>query len=53
MKDTGAPLEVGDLLETQDGILRIFKFVGFEEAQWLLPEAKSEVNAEVPAPALQ
>lgn len=53
MKETGTPLEVGDLLETQDGILRIFKFVGFEEAQWLLPEAKSEPNAEVPAPALQ
>ena len=43
LKDTGTPLEVGDLLETEDGALRIFKFVGFEEARWVLPEAKPEV----------
>jgi hypothetical protein len=41
LKDTAAPLDVGDLLESAtDGSLRIFKFVGFEEAQWVLPEAK-------------
>jgi hypothetical protein len=46
------PLEPGDLLETDSGQLRIFKFVGFEEAQWVLPEVKPEqpVPAE-PAPA--
>jgi len=41
LKDTATPLEVGDLLESAaDGSLRIFKFVGFEEAQWALPEQK-------------
>src|SRR5215471_19985008 len=45
MKESGTPLEVGDLLEAQDGVLRIFKFVGFEEAQWVLPEVKTEVSA--------
>lgn len=41
LRDTPAPLEVGDLLESSaDGSLRIFKFVGFEEAQWTLPEQK-------------
>jgi len=40
LKDSASPLEVGDLLEAPDGSLRIFKFVGFEEAQWALPEPK-------------
>jgi hypothetical protein len=38
LRDTEQPLDVGDLLETEDGTLRIFKFVGFEEARWVLPE---------------
>ena len=33
LRDSATPLDVGDLLEAQDGSLRIFKFVGFEEAQ--------------------
>jgi hypothetical protein len=41
LKDTESPLEVGDLLECADGTLRIFKFVGFEEAEWVLPEVKT------------
>jgi len=41
LRDGGTPLEVGDLLEMGDGALRIFKFVGFEEAAWALPEAKA------------
>lgn len=40
LRDSVAPLEVGDLLEAPDGSLRIFKFVGFEEAQWVIAEAK-------------
>ena len=47
LRDGGTPLEVGDLLEAADGTLRIFKFVGFEEAVWVLPEPKSESD---PAP---
>lgn len=48
LRDTPAPLDVGDLLEAADGSLRIFKFVGFEEAQWILPEPKPAVA--VPPP---
>src|SRR5580704_16969418 len=46
LRDSGTPLEVGDLLESEDGKLTIFKFVGFEEAQWPAPEPQ-------PEPALQ
>ena len=58
MRDTPAPLEVGDVLESvSDGSLRIFKFVGFEEAQWALPEQKPVAAgpasaSDEPAPAL-
>jgi len=46
LKETAAPLTPGDLLETDDGALRIYKFVGFEEAQWVLPEAKPDAATE-------
>ena len=39
LRESDTPLEVGDLLETDGGSLRIFKFVGFEEAEWVKPEA--------------
>ena len=42
LKETRAPLAPGDLLEAESGALRIYKFVGFEEAQWVLPEAKPD-----------
>lgn len=42
LQETATPLVPGDLLETEGGALRIYKFVGFEEAQWVLPEAKPE-----------
>jgi hypothetical protein len=35
------PLAVGDLLEKEDGALYICKYVGFEEARWVVPEATS------------
>lgn len=38
LKDGATPLVPGDLLEDESGALRIFKYVGFEEAQWVLPE---------------
>ena len=41
LKDTEHALEVGDILEMDSGELRIYKYVGFEEAQWLIPEVKS------------
>ena len=45
LKDTGEPLQPGDVLESGDGSLRIYKFVGFEEAHWLIPEVKSPDSA--------
>jgi hypothetical protein len=38
LRDTAGALEVGDLLETEAGELRIYKFIGFEEARWFVPE---------------
>ena len=56
-KDAAAPLGPGDLLESADGrSLHIFKFVGFEEAQWVLPDSKpdgSEESTEVALSATQ
>jgi len=40
LRDAQTPLEVGDLLESLDGQLRICKYVGFEPANWVLPEQK-------------
>ncbi len=34
----------GDLLETPEGELRILKYIGFEEARWVLPESKTAAN---------
>ena len=51
-KDTESPLMPGDVLEDESGALRIFKFVGFEEARWVLPEAvpvTAATSAEVSA----
>lgn len=49
LKDTGHSLQIGDILEGEGGELRIYKYVGFEEAQWLLPEAKPDLES-APAP---
>ena len=42
LREQGTPLLVGDLLELEDGSLRICKYVGFEPAQWVIPEPKPE-----------
>ncbi|HEY7335442.1 MAG TPA: hypothetical protein VH639_11205 [Bryobacteraceae bacterium] len=42
MRGAEAPLEPGDVLELETGELRIFKFVGFEEARWTQPEPKAD-----------
>lgn len=46
LRETPEALEVGDVLEV-NGTLRILKFVGFEEAQWVLPEAKPPASTGV------
>jgi hypothetical protein len=40
LREEGTPLEVGDLLENENGRLSICKYVGFEPAEWVLPEPK-------------
>ena len=50
LRDSGDALQVGDLLEGEDGRLRICKYVGFEPAQWVLPEPKTPVEAESQSP---
>ena len=51
LRQTHTALEVGDLLEAEDGSLRIFKFVGFEQAEWVKPEASAPAEATAPAPS--
>ena len=41
LKETAQPLCIGDLVELEGGDLRIYKYVGFEEAVWVLPEVKT------------
>jgi hypothetical protein len=38
LRDGAEALQVGDLLETEGGELRIYKYIGFEEARWFVPE---------------
>jgi hypothetical protein len=55
LRGTETALEPGDLLESEAGELRIFKFVGFEEARWVLPDPPADfVVSEQPetAPAV-
>jgi len=46
LRDAGTPLQVGDLLEAEDGSMRICKFVGFEEARWVLPEPQQPAEGQ-------
>jgi hypothetical protein len=45
LRGSAAALGVGDLLETESGELRIYKYVGFEEARWVAPESAREPAA--------
>jgi len=45
LRESEEALQVGDILEAPGGELRIYKYVGFEEARWFVPEP-------VPAPAM-
>src|SRR4051794_15702282 len=42
LRESGEPLAVGDLLESEDSRLRICKYVGFEPALWVLPDPKPD-----------
>jgi hypothetical protein len=45
LRESGEALAVGDLLEADAGRLSICKYVGFEPAQWVLPEPKASAGA--------
>ena len=45
LKESSQALQIGDVLESQSGELRIYKYVGFEQAQWVIPEIKSGLEA--------
>jgi len=45
LREASQAFEVGDLLEGEDGKLRICKYVGFEPAEWILPEPKPAPDA--------
>ena len=45
LRDAGTPLRVGDLLESPGGELRICKYVGFDTAQWIVPEIKTGLES--------
>jgi|SRR5271157_2130643 len=42
IRDTDSALQIGDVLETPTAELRIFKYIGFEEARWFVPEPVPE-----------
>ena len=46
LRETEKALDVGDILEFNDGQLRICKYVGFEEAQWHIPEVKTGLETD-------
>jgi hypothetical protein len=45
LREAGQPFQVGDILEIEGTSLRIYKYIGFEEARWVVPE-----QAPPPAP---
>ncbi len=52
LKGSEKALRVGDLLESETGSLRVCKYVGFEEAAWVIPEPKPVVEPDtVPPPS--
>ena len=48
LRESSEPLSVGDLLEADNGQMRVCKYVGFEPAAWLLPEASAEQRGQEP-----
>ena len=52
LRNSETPLAVGDLLEYGEGQLRICKYVGFEEARWIVPETPISV-VQMPQSELQ
>lgn len=45
LRESEQALQVGDLLELDGAELRIFKYIGFEEARWYVPEPAPPADA--------
>ncbi len=50
LKGSETALRIGDLLESVDGRLYICKYVGIEEAHWVVPEPKAIPEGPTPPP---
>jgi hypothetical protein len=50
LRNSENSLQPGDVLESENGELRIFKYVGFEEAHWVLPDPKPVAETAPAAP---
>ncbi len=50
LRETDQALEVGDLLEVEGDVLRILKYIGFEEARWYVPEPAPQAAPQVEPP---
>ena len=48
MRNSGTPLEVGDILESELGGIKICKYIGFDDARWILPEVKPAPDQAAP-----
>ena len=44
LRATDRPLEVGDILESELGGIKICKYIGFDDAKWIIPEVKPAVE---------
>jgi hypothetical protein len=53
LRDSERSVSVGDVLETPSGQLRICKYVGFEEARWLVPEPPQNIVPPAPVNAAE
>ncbi|MBI1788219.1 MAG: hypothetical protein HYR60_11800 [Acidobacteria bacterium] len=45
LRESAYPLRVGDILEAEGGALAICKYVGFDGAQWIVPEVKTGLES--------
>jgi hypothetical protein len=45
LRATELPLEVGDILENELGGIKICKYIGFDDAKWMIPEVKPGMDS--------
>lgn len=50
LRATEQPLQVGDILESELGGIKICKYIGFDDAKWIVPEVKPAPEMAVPTP---